>query len=207
MIPSNVNYRPIQSSDYPFLEDIIRKAWNYDRFGNSKLAKRLAKDNLASCLVNQTFTSIAISDGKPVGIIMGKNRKTHRKPLKYLIRQWIALAQIALSKDGREIIKVFNEIEKIDKNLLNTSNTVFDGELAFFVVDENQRGSGIGKELYQQFLDYLAFENLKTFFLFTDTTCKYEFYDYQGLQRLAQDELQLPKLNETMTFFLYATSK
>ena len=129
MIPSNVNYRPIQSSDYPFLEDIIRKAWNYDRFGNSKLAKRLAKDNLASCLVNQTFTSIAISDGKPVGIIMGKNRKTHRKPLKYLIRQWIALAQIALSKDGREIIKVFNEIEKIDKNLLNTSNTVFDGEL------------------------------------------------------------------------------
>lgn len=203
MTQSNIKYRSIRSSDYRILEDIIRKSWNYDRLGSPKLAKQLAKIYLASCLVNQTFTSVAVSNGEPVGIIMGKNIVTHRKPLRYLIRQGVAVTQIAMSKEGRKIGKMFQKIDEVDEILLKSTLTNFDGELAFFVVDGNQRGSGVGKQLYQQFLDYMASENLKTFFLFTDTTCNFGFYEHQGLKRLAEKTLDLPQLQENMHFYLY----
>lgn len=134
---------------------------------------------------------------------MGKNRVTHRKPLRFLIRQGVAVVQIAMSKEGRKIGKMFGKIDQVDEILLKSTRTNFDGELAFFVVDGNQRGSGVGKQLYQQFLDYMTSENLKTFFLFTDTTCNYGFYEHQGLKRLAEETLDLPQLQENMHFYLY----
>lgn len=136
-------------------------------------------------------------------VIMGKNRVTHRKPLRFLIRQGVAVVQIAMSKEGHKIGKMFGKIDQVDEILLKSTRTNFDGELAFFVVDGNQRGSGVGKQLYQQFLDYMTSENLKTFFLFTDTTCNYGFYEHQGLKRLAEETLDLPQLQENMHFYLY----
>jgi len=78
MTQPHIIYRPIKKTDYKSLEDIIRKTWNYDKLGSPKLAKLMAKVYLASCLANQTYTSVAVVNSEPVGIIMGKNKKTHR---------------------------------------------------------------------------------------------------------------------------------
>ncbi len=203
MQQSTIQYQSFQPSDYQALEDIIRKTWEFDRLGSPKAARQMAKIYLASCLVNQTFTCVAVSAGKPVGIIMGKNRKTHRKPLRYLIRQGLAVAQIATSKETRKIVKLFKKMDRVDETLLNSTQTMFDGELAFFVIDSNQRGNGIGKKLYQSFINYMASERLETFFLFTDTTCDYRFYEYQGLQRMAEQRFDIPQMQENMHFYLY----
>ena len=91
----------------------------------------------------------------------------------------------------------------MDDKLLKQVQTNFDCELAFFVVDANQQGLGIGKKLYKQFLNYMASEDLNTFYLFTDTTCNYAFYEHQGLDRLAEEKLDVPQLQDNMHFFLY----
>ncbi len=65
--------RDLRNADLKSLEDVIRKTWNYDKFTSSKTAKKLAKAYLASCLANQTYALTAEVDGKPVGIILGKN--------------------------------------------------------------------------------------------------------------------------------------
>lgn len=198
-----LQFRPIQPSDYPVIEKMIRKAWDYDRFGSSKLADQLSTVFLSSCLANQTFTSVAVLEEKPVGVIMGKNRKKHRPSLRYLMRLGSAVIQSASSKEGRNIIKTYKEVEKINSALLKHTPVQFDGELSFFVMDEEQRGLGIGKQLYQQFLNYAESESLTTFFLYTDTTCNYGFYEHQGLCRLGEEALYLPKLKENIHFYLY----
>ncbi|WP_182201330.1 GNAT family N-acetyltransferase [Paraliobacillus salinarum] len=203
MKQSTLEYRPFQTSDYPALEEIILKTWKYDRMGSLETAKKIAKVYLASCLINQTFTCVAVSDGKPVGVVMGKNKQTHRKPLRFRIRQFFAIVQIGLSKEGRKLAKIFSRVSDINENLLKNVNTSFDGELAFFVLSENVRGKGIGKQLYQRFLDYMASENLNTFFLFTDTSCNYKFYEYQGLQQLTNQSLYIQQKQENMEFFIY----
>lgn len=202
-----LTYRPIQFSDYSTIENIIRKAWNYDQFASPKVAKQPAKVFLSSCLTNQTFTCVAICNEKPVGVIMGKNRKKHRKSIKHLSRYWLAIAQLVLCKEGLDISKMYGDIDKIDQELLQSTQTTFDSELAFFVLDENQRGLGIGKKLYQTFLEYIASEELTKFYLFTDTTCNFGFYEHQGLHQLKEKLFHFQKLKETEHFFLYSNVK
>lgn len=56
---------------------LLSDLWYYDRFCTPKTAARLANVYLSSCLANQTFTQVALVDGVPVGIAMGKNRASH----------------------------------------------------------------------------------------------------------------------------------
>ena len=75
---NQIIFRPIIKKDYLAIEKIIREAWHYDEFCTSKIAKLLSKIFLSSCLSNQTFTLVALLKEQPIGIIMGKNIKTHK---------------------------------------------------------------------------------------------------------------------------------
>ena len=78
--------REYQETDRQALEDIIRETWKYDRFCCAKVAKKMAKVYLNSCLIEQTFTRVAVINHIPVGIIMGKNIQKHKCPLKLRIK-------------------------------------------------------------------------------------------------------------------------
>ncbi|MDN6626067.1 MAG: hypothetical protein L0K82_02470 [Pisciglobus halotolerans] len=95
-MPNLVSYfRPFQSSDRQALEDIIRDTWHYDRLGSSRTARLVAKIDLAGSLANQTFTCVAVSDGQPIGVIMGKNRNIQHRSWRYAIREVAAGLQLA----------------------------------------------------------------------------------------------------------------
>lgn len=64
--------REFQEMDRKPLEDVIRKTWKYDELTGPKTAKKLAEVYLNSCLANQTYVQVAVLDGVPVGVIMGK---------------------------------------------------------------------------------------------------------------------------------------
>ena len=98
----------------------------------------------------------------------------------------------------------FGGIAQLDSQLLKASKISFEGELAFFAVDAGQRGTGIGRELYEHFLRYLKRENLKNFYLYTDCTCNVGFYEHQGLERLGERKYSLlPYVDEAMEFYIY----
>ena len=75
-----IDIRPFQPEDQEALAGVIRRTWQYDRFCGPKTAQRLGRVYLRQCLTQQTFTRVAVVDGVPVGIIMGKNERTHRCP-------------------------------------------------------------------------------------------------------------------------------
>ncbi|MEG0593020.1 MAG: GNAT family N-acetyltransferase [Coprobacillus sp.] len=200
---NNIYFREIKSSDYQELETLIRETWNYDSFCCDKTASRLAKLYLMSCLSNQTYTCVAIKDEKPVGIIMGKNEKKFRYKLKFYFQQMISIISLSCTKEGRRTLKLFSGFHTIDKDLLVESGESFDGELAFFAVAGNQRGTGIGKELFNRLLSYMKSQDIKSFYLYTDSTCNYGFYEHQGMKRLANKIFSFNK-NDKIDFFLYS---
>ena len=72
--------------------------------------------------------------------------------------------------------------------------------------DEVQRrGKGVGKQLYQRFLQYLKKEHLDSFYLYTDTSCNYGFYEHQGMVRRCEKEhiFTVNQQRSKMTFFIY----
>ena len=76
------------------------------------------------------------------------------------------------------ISKIFSNVEKIDDQLLKDSPVDYQGEVAFFVINAKYRGMGLGKKLFEAAQDYMKGQQISSFFLFTDTTCNYPFYEH-----------------------------
>lgn len=198
-------FREFEESDRLALEQIIRETWYYDRFCTPKTAAQLASIYLSSCLANQTFTQVALVDGVPVGIIMGKNRTTHKCPFSLRLKMIKSIVKLLISKEGRKVSKIFGCVDGIDRELLSLCPTHYQGELAFFAISQNCRGKGIGKILFQKVVAYMHSQKIHHFYLFTDTSCNYGFYEHQGMKRQQEKKhrFHVNGMPEEMTFFLY----
>ncbi len=197
--------REYQKADHKVLENVVREAWKYDLFCSPKTAAKMAKVYLNSCLINQTFTRVAEINGEPVGIIMGKDIRNHKCPLSLRI-QWIqSIVSLYISKEGREISKIFECVQGIDKELLSSCDKEYRGELAFFAISEKCRGKGLGRKLFQTVVDYMKSTGIAQFYLFTDTSCNYPFYEYLGLTRRCEKKqlIDIKGKKGDMTFFIY----
>ncbi|WP_148409676.1 GNAT family N-acetyltransferase [Murimonas intestini] len=201
-------FRSYDKKDRQALEDIIRKTWNYDKFSSPKTAARLARVYLNSCLANQTFTRVAVVNGQPVGIIMGKHIGKYKRSPILDIKLLISIASLYITKEGRSVSKIFGCVSSIDEELLKSCRKNYQGEVAFFAINSQYRGKGIGKKLFHSLLSYMRSEHIQQFFLFTDTSCNYQFYEHQGMTRGCQKEhsFQIADQKCKMTFFLYEYS-
>lgn len=197
--------REYQKADREILENVVREAWKYDRFCSQKTAVKMAKVYLNSCLTNQTFTRVAEIDGEPVGIIMGKDIRKHKCPLSLRMKWLKSIAELYISKEGREISKIFAGVQGIDKELLTYCKKDYRGELAFFVISEKYRGKGLGRRLFSSVVDYMKSKDISEFYLFTDTSCNYLFYEHLGLTRRCEKKQMIDVKGQKgdMTFFVY----
>ena len=197
--------REYREADRSALENVIREAWNYDRFCSPRTAAKMARVYLDSCLTNQTFTRVAEVDSVPAGIIMGKNIQKHRCPIPLRIKWLKSIASLYISKEGREISKIFECVQGIDQELLNACKKDYKGELAFFAISGKYRGKGLGRQLFQTVVDDMKSQNIGEFYLFTDTSCNYRFYEHLGLTRRCEKKQNIALKGEEgdMTFFIY----
>ncbi len=200
-----IELREYQKQDFKALETIIKETWHYDDFSSPKIAIKLAKVFLSSCLTNYTFSRVAVVDGNVVGIIMVNNIAKHKCPLSNRLLQIKSILSLLSSKEGRKISKIFSNINGIDKQLLNENNKIYLAELALFVVSSSCRGKGIEKMLFQSVLKYMKQEKLKEFYLFTDTSCNYGFYEHQGMKRRLEKKhiFNIKEPQAIMNFFIY----
>lgn len=200
---NTLEFRKIRKEDYAALEYIIKDVWQYEDFCSPRLAKKMAKLYLATCMTNQTYNCVAVRDGKAVGVIMGNCFSEKKHVAKYLLRQIGAVLGMALSGEGRSIMKMFQGFDQIDEELLQLSEKTYDGVVAFFAVDKAEHGTGIGGQLYQRLMDYFAECQIHDFYLYTDTTCNFGFYEHQGMIRAAEKEKEFEGYGRKMKFFLY----
>lgn len=198
-------FREYQKTDRKALEDVIRVTWNYDKFATPKTARRLAKVYLATCLTNQTYSRIAVIDQKPAGLILGKNIEKHRCPISCRIHQIVALTQLLMTKEGREILKFYKGVDGLDSELLSQCNKEYKGEVALFALNPEHRGKGIGKRLFECLVAYMKSQSIDAFYLYTDTSCNFRFYEHQGMIRRQQrkQNINMNGQSASMEFYLY----
>ena len=78
--------------------------------------------------------------------------------------------------------------------------------MAVFAISKECRGQGLGRRLFEGAVDVMRREKINRFFLFTDTTCNYHFYDHVGMNRRVEKTQTIHVAGEqaNTTFFLYA---
>lgn len=135
-----ITYREFQKQDTTYVADIIKEVWNYDRLTTPKTAKKLSMLYLYSYLSNQTYTQVALENDIPIGIIMEKNAASHKCPFRYRLKQIGALVSIYLSKEGRKVMKTFESVNHIDKDLIKETGCTYEGEKrAHSILTENRQ--------------------------------------------------------------------
>lgn len=201
---NNLILRKINKHDYDDIANIISDTWGYEKFCTNKTAHKMGRLYLASCLCEQTFNTVAVRENRVVGIIMGNNIQTSHTQS---INKWFLLkcsVAMMLSSQGRKVIKMFRGFDSINENLLKESEKSFDGTLSFFAVKSSERGTGVGGKLYGELMTYFKTEKINNFYLFTDTSCNFDFYEHKGMKRIGEKIVDFkPYAEQTMTFFLY----
>ncbi len=116
-----------------------------------------------------------------------------------------ALCELLLSKEGREILSFFKNVDGIDGMLLKQCDKDYKGEISLFALSPEYRGLGIGKELFHSLLGYMKSEGIKEFYLYTDTSCNFGFYEHQGMVRRQQhkEPINLKGQKDELEFYLY----
>lgn len=202
----SLSYEPLSKHHYPGIIQIIKEVWHYEDFTTPKVAQQLARAFFYSCLTDYTYAQVAILDNQPVGVILVKQEEGFKSPLLGKMTAAITQLPLLLSKEGRLHASVYNYVETIDEELLALTQTSYEGQMTLFAVSEKAQGHGIGKQLFQFGIETFKKEQINNFYLFTDTTCNYGFYDHQGMTVQVQKDhhfTQLPNTPPT-TFFLYA---
>lgn len=96
-------------------------------------------------------------------------------------------------------------VHGINDQFIDSFKKEYRGELAFFAIREKYRGKGLGRKLFQAAVDYMRAQGILEFYLFTDTSCNYPFYEHLGLTRRCEKKQVLDVKGEKgdMTFFIY----
>ncbi|ENV35675.1 hypothetical protein F960_00119 [Acinetobacter gerneri DSM 14967 = CIP 107464 = MTCC 9824] len=89
-----------------------------------------------------------------------------------------------------------------DLNLRSKKN--FTAALNLFILDERYQGMGVGSKLYSIFTEYLAENKIQEFFLFTDNSSNFIFYERKGLVRIAEEKYSWDHSEDsTELYYLY----
>lgn len=203
----SVIIREMREEDLPALYAITSQAWNYEKYGYEKeLREAFAALEFDVMRAFSNYFSVAEVDGKPAGYLMGRIEKDFsEEDFSRAEARCDELMEGTKRFDLSPAMQADEETyTRIDQELKKASGGAFDAEVTYFALSEEARGKGTGKALIGQFLRKALEEGASRYYLITDTTCNYPFYEKIGMQRKAEtrEAMQMRK-GEEIDIFLY----
>lgn len=205
-------YRPIQKKDYPEVAELLNQSFQlYKYISDPKRNNFFKLQYVYSCLSEATYTCVAEQHGRVIGVIMGNANSDYQitSHLWYLGKTfWYSFRILTRNKKHKSGVRDYQKLHKIYRAFLQKHKGEFDGVLTLFAVNEKYRGYGIGKKLLDGLLTYLNSKYVTRIYLYTDTTCSYEFYEHKGFERLEEKSLTITREGKAfqMDVFFYGYS-
>lgn len=147
-----VEIRDYKNADYAQCEALVNQAWRFDSIFAPQALSDLAKHLYTQGSVQgSNYLRVAEVEGKVVGFIFGLNNRKPRpkRNLWYGVRMLWRFLRIRSEKpNGKRILS--NAIVEHERNRSQVVNRGV-SEIVLFVVDEEFKGKGIGRSLWEGF--------------------------------------------------------
>ena len=203
----NVVYRNLEKKDYNRIKELINNAFGFSEFiKDSNLLESILNIYLKGCLLDSSFSKVAVKDNVVIGIILGnaKNDKKHLRKFSNILSWGSSSVKLAFcSKEKKNAIKEFSKVSQTYKEIIQGKEDDFQGCIQLFIVSEESRGLGVGKTLIKYLSDYMINMKVNSIYLYTDTRCNYGFYDSQNFNRLNEKEIYFDSIPSSLNIFLY----
>ena len=203
-----VTYHQVTEDDFDELALLLSNQWATPEIRDNPIAmKHSGLMSLFYFMVHHTFTCVAEDNGRDIGLLICTNLKERPIDMKYvrlLIRE---VAFMICNPETRDDGLSWGEYTQLAQELEERSVHGIDAELELFVVDPEYRGQGIGKRMFRSMLEFFRKTGTENFFLHTDTTCTYQFYERRGMNRIGQLESNIPSGDVAgIDMFIYAAN-
>lgn len=205
---NQVIIRDVESKDLPEIKTIIGKTWNLGRLPESESTLEAALNIIRNGILNKSsFGRVAILNEQVVGFIFGSRKGDD--PKYRLLQEDGAMDTLALlmatDKERADVIEYIEKTYSTYEQLIVDKINDYDGCLEFFAVSEEARGLKIGQKLWHELSAYFKSKSTNAIYLYTDTSCNYGFYDYNGFSRKDEQEVtfHFTAQQENKTVFLY----
>ncbi len=196
---------------YQALFDLVENAWSYKMYTDHEPTRKhaVALDTKA-CLVYSNG-SIAVYDGtRLIGVLLYAKPSLKAKllrPFKKLIMVRHIVYLLLRSQTSRKLLRSLLRLEKTYDDMLKAAKLETENQVVLFITHSDYQGKGIGKKLMQAYETYCRENKIKHFFLFTDTSCNYGYYDHNGFQRTVERDVTLLTKEKDMHMQVYLYEK
>lgn len=200
-------YRELSKSDYEQIKKLICDAFGFNDFlKDEKLLDLVLTIYLEGCILDSTYSRVAIKNDKVIGIILGKANEDKNKIRKFhnsLNFLTTGTKLMVCSKKNKQSLKEFSKIKNTYKEIIDGKEKEFQGCIQLFIVSQESRGLGVGKSLVSQLFNYMRGINVNSLYLYTDTRCNYGFYDSQNFKRINEKNIYFESFKINLGVFLY----
>ncbi|KAA1187177.1 GNAT family N-acetyltransferase [Paenibacillus sp. B2(2019)] len=203
-----VIYREIMKDDYDRIKELIDEAFGiHDFIQDNIFLDVILNLYLQSCILDSSFSKVAVKDNRVIGIILGKAYKDkHRlaKTHNYLSLAIAFIKIITANKENRKSAKELAKVQQTYKEIIQGKKDDFQGYIELFIVSEESRGLGVGKALMHHVSNYMRSLDVDSIYVYTDNRCNYGFYESQNFNRLNEKEIFLDSIQSKLLIFLYS---
>lgn len=198
-----VTYRDLKICDLEPLADIVASVWHTK--APLYLQRACGIADFANYARRATLGRVAEMNGHAIGVALaraGQAPCTNSAAWDIVRNRAVEDIRADSPEVADELLRYLKEEERVDAELLAESGEDERFELVLFAVSEETRGHGVGTSLLSQVRNYLKDEGATSLFLFTDSTCTWQYYEAQGMRRSAKRTLE--EDGETLEMYVYA---
>lgn len=198
-----IEIRDIRKEDYGKAIQFAVKGMHFDWYMDDPFLLNAYGRYFWYLEINRATQSFAAyADSKFVGVLLAEVKgetKKHRNFFQKLYVKIVDAVQAVFFRDGAGL---YEETTKEQlKHYLEQHSP--DGEIIFLAADPDCKLKGVGTALLNALREQ---EKGKTFFLYTDNACSYQFYEHRGFERVEEKEIimELPKGTVPLKCFIYS---
>ncbi|KFI66123.1 GNAT family N-acetyltransferase [Bifidobacterium cuniculi] len=191
VIGGGIDFRPMRWSDLDAMADCFDRVWpQVPYIDGTPLAALMARYLTLHYVALTSWSNIAaLPDGTFAGCTLARIDGQPQQFPQAVDELERVRAQIAADPRGADALAMLEDGFFPNETMLEEDADIASStqaELELFMVDPDVRGHGLGRELWQSLLAAFAKMDVHAFFLHTDSSCDYSFYDHKGLERVAE---------------------
>lgn len=200
-----IKLRMMQETDYEAILKMVITTWDYRSWVPKNLVEPMAGYFLSDLLQKSDHITVVTVDEKVAGICAGDILEYTKIQRFSAQKKTNALIEILCYTEKDSIFEKYIETMQLDQELLKKSGQEFGGSLNLLLVDQKYRGLGLGQKIYADFCQYLQKNQITSFYLYTDDSSDYGFYEHHGLKKLVEKRFYWSEGDEETveTYYLY----
>lgn len=188
--------------DCDALAQMICATWNSFHFMSSyEQALQKAKAYLFDCLQHATFAFVLEEEQTIIGCMIGNRHNAQKAKQRMLYEQQDST--MITKEEWTRFQRSHTAYQAVCKEMLMKTKKKYQAELLLFVIKPEYRKKGYGKEIFMKTMDYLVEEGCSKFYLYTDSTCDYSFYDHFHMKCVDEKSLHQGMRKNGFRIFLY----